>query len=221
MEKITKTIKHSQALISNIMVSQTTIKALNSVQAQLVKIPGLTEDQLEQIQAIIAKNTQPKIKGTGKKTGYILFSVEERKRLKDAGELDGLAFGDVAKLIGKNWRESDQTLRDDWNAQAKDINEANAPAVQAVPQANENIQPVGPDINDSDIHGSDIDGFGDGSGTEVDEPVVQAKPKRGRKPKDKSSDESNSEGEIKQKKRRGRKPKKQREQVMVSEESDF
>ena len=188
------------------MVSQTIIKALNSVQAQLVKIPGLTEDQLEQIQAIIAKNTQPKIKGTGKKTGYILFSVEERKRLKDAGELDGLAFGDVAKLIGKNWRESDQTLRDDWNAQAKDINEANAPAVQAVPQANENIQPVGPDSNDS--------------GTEVDEPVVQAKPKRGRKPKDKSSDESNSEGEIKQK-RRGRKPKKQREQVMVSEESDF
>ena len=202
------------------MVSQTTIKALNSVQAQLVKIPGLTEDQLEQIQAIIAKNTQPKIKGTGKKTGYILFSVEERRRLKDAGELDGLAFGDIAKLIGKNWRESDQTLRDDWNYQAKEINEANAPAVEAVPRANENIQPVAPDISDSDINGSDIDGFGHGSGTEVDEPVVQAKPKRGRKPKAKSSDESNSEGENKQK-RRGRNPKKQREQVMVSEESDF
>jgi hypothetical protein len=193
------------------MVSQTTIKALNSVQAQLIKIPGLTEDQLEQIQAIIAKNTQPKIKGTGKKTGYILFSVEERKRLKDAGELDGLAFGDVAKLIGKNWRESDQSLRDDWNSQAKEINDANAPAVQAEPEANENIQQVAPDI----------DGSCDGSGTEVDEPVIQAKPKRGRKPNAKSSDESNSEGEVKQQKRRGRKPKKQREEVMVSEESDF
>ena len=189
------------------MVSQTTIKALNSVQAQLIKIPGLTEDQLEQIQAIIAKNIQPKIKGTGKKTGYILFSVEERKRLKDTGELDGLAFGDVAKLIGKNWRESDQSLRDDWNSQAKEINDANAPAVEAVPQANENIQQVASDI--------------DGSDTEVDDPEIQAKPKRGRKPKAKSSDESNSEGEIKQKKRRGRKPKKQREEVMVSEESDF
>ncbi len=187
------------------MVSQTIIKALNSVQAQLVKIPGLTEDQLEQIQAIITKNTQPKIKGTGKKTGYILFSVEERKRLKDAGNLDGLAFGDIAKLIGKNWRESDQTLRDDWNAQAKEINEANAPAVQSEPEVND-IQ-VQQAISDSD-----------GFGTEADEPVVQAKPKRGRKPKAKSSDES-SEGEAKQQKRRGRKPKKQREQVMVSEES--
>jgi len=197
------------------MVSQTILKALNSVQAQLIKIPGLTEDQLEQIQAIIAKNTQPKIKGTGKKTGYILFSVEERKRLKDAGQLDGLAFGDVAKLIGKNWRESDQTLRDDWNAQAKEINEANAPAVQTEPEVNDiQVQAI------SDRDGSDINDF-DGSGTEADEPVVQAKPKRGRKPKVKSSDESNSEGENKQKKRRVRKPKKQREEVMVSEESDF
>ena len=198
------------------MVSHTTIKALNSVQAQLVKIPGLTEDQLEQIQAIIAKNTQPKIKGTGKKTGYILFSVEERKRLKDAGELDGLAFGDVAKLIGKNWRESEQSLRDDWNAQAKEINDANAPVVPAANQLNEVQRPIADD-------GSDINGSGiNGSDTEVDEPVVEAKPKkRGRKPKAKSSDES-SEGEVKQQKRRGRKPKKQREEVMVSEsDSEF
>ena len=193
------------------MVSQTIIKALNSVQAQLVKIPGLTEDQLEQIQAIIAKNTQPKIKGTGKKTGYILFSVEERKRLKDAGELDGLAFGDVAKLIGKNWRESDQALRDDWNCQAKEINEANAPAAEAVPEA-KGIQ-VHQVFSDSDgfDNGSDINGSENNSGsdTEVDEPVVKAKPKkRGRKPKAKSSDES-SEGEVKQQKRRGRKPRQQ------------
>ena len=193
------------------MVSQTTIKALNSVQAQLIKIPGLTEDQFNQIQAIITNHTQPKIKGTGKKTGYLLFSVEERKRLKDEGELDGMAFGDIAKLIGKNWREAEQSLRDDWNVQAKEINEANAPAFKAVPQVN-GIQ-VQQAI--SDRHGS-----GDGSDTEVDEPVVQAKPKRGRKPKAKSSDESNSEGEIKQPKRRGRKPKKQREEVVVSEESD-
>ena len=115
------------------MVSQTTIKALNSVQAQLVKIPGLTEDQLEQIQAIITKNTQPKIKGTGKKTGYILFSVEERKRLKNEGELDGLAFGEVAKLIGKNWREAEQSLRDDWNSQAKQVNDENAKLQQKEP----------------------------------------------------------------------------------------
>ncbi len=115
------------------MVSQTTIKALNSVQAQLIKIPGLTEDQLEQIQAIITKNTQPKIKGTGKKTGYILFSVEERKRLKDAGDLDGLTFGEVAKLIGKNWREAEQSLRDDWNSQAKQVNDANAKPQQEEP----------------------------------------------------------------------------------------
>lgn len=39
------------------MVSQT-IKALNSVQAQFKKIPDLTEDQLEQIQAIIAKEVE-------------------------------------------------------------------------------------------------------------------------------------------------------------------
>ena len=192
------------------MVSQTIIKALNSVQAQLVKIPGLTEDQLEQIQAIIAKNTQPKIKGTGKKTGYILFSVEERKRLKDAGELDGLAFGDIAKLIGKNWREAEQSLRDDWNCQAKEFNEANAPAVQAVPEAKGiQVQQVFSDSDGFD-NGSDINGSeNSGSDTEVDEPVVKAKPKkRGRKPKAKSSDES-SEGEVKQQKRRGRKPRQQ------------
>ena len=95
------------------------IKALKSVQAQLVKIPGLTDEQVEQIQAIITKNTQPKIKGTGKKTGYILFSMTERKKLKEAGELDGLAFGEVARLLGKNWRDAEQSVRDSWNAQAK------------------------------------------------------------------------------------------------------
>ena len=36
------------------MVSQTMIKALNSVQAQLVKIPGLTDEQVEQIIAMFA-----------------------------------------------------------------------------------------------------------------------------------------------------------------------
>ena len=57
------------------------------------------------------------------------------------------------------------------------------------------------------------------SETEADEPVVEDKPKkRGRKLKAKSSDESNSEVEIKQSKRRGRKPK---QQVDLSEESDF
>ena len=192
------------------MVSQTTIKALNSVQAQLIKIPGLTEDQFNQIQAIIANHTQPKIKGTGKKTGYLLFSVEERKRLKNEGELDGLAFGDIAKLIGKNWREAEQSLRDDWNAQAKEINEANAPAVQNVPAANVEVKKPMQVASETE-----------GSATEIDEPVVEARPKkRGRKPKAKSSDESNSEGEIKQPKRRGRKPKKHREEVVVSEESD-
>ena len=88
------------------MVSQTIIKALTSVQTYLVKIPGLSDEQVEQIKAIITKNTQPKIKGTGKKTGYILFSMTERKQLKEAGELEGLAFGDVARLLGKNWHES-------------------------------------------------------------------------------------------------------------------
>jgi len=193
------------------MVSQTTIKALNSVQAQLIKIPGLTEDQLEQIQAIIAKQTQPKIKGTGKKTGYILFSVEERKRLKDAGELDGLAFGEVAKLIGKNWREADQSLRDDWNSQAKQVNDANAK-----PQQEEPVQPVQiVSIEENrEYWNQQAQNLLESSSDMSDE-----KPKkRGRKPKVKSSDES-SEGEIKQK-RRGRKPKKQCE-VMVSEESDF
>ena len=188
------------------MVSQTTIKALNSVQAQLIKIPGLTEDQFNQIQAIIANHTQPKIKGTGKKTGYLLFSVEERKRLKNEGELDGLAFGDIAKLIGKNWREAEQSLRDDWNVQAKEINEANAPVPAAKVEVNKPMQ---------------VASETEGSATEIDEPLVEARPKkRGRKAKAKSSDESNSEGEIKQPKRSGRKPKKQREEVVVSEESD-
>ena len=113
------------------------IKALNSVQAQLIKIPGLSEEQVEQIQAIISKNTQPKIKGTGKKSGYILFSVAERKRLKEGGDLDGLAFGDVAKLLGKNWREASQEVRDRWNSQAKQINDGN---VQVHPV--EHVQPV-------------------------------------------------------------------------------
>jgi hypothetical protein len=207
------------------MVSQTTIKALNSVQTQLVKIPGLTEDQLEQIQAIIANHTQPKIKGTGKKTGYLLFSVEERKRLKNEGELDGLAFGDIAKLIGKNWRESEQSHRDDWNAQAKEINDSNAPAVQDVPavkvEANPVQQPVKQPVKQSVKQPMQVASETEGSSTEIDEPVIEAKPKkRGRKTKAKSSDESNSEGEIKQPKRRGRKPKKQREEVVVSEESD-
>jgi hypothetical protein len=196
------------------MVSQTTIKALNSVQAQLVKIPGLTEDQLEQIQAIITKNTQPKIKGTGKKTGYILFSVEERKRLKDAGELDGLAFGEVAKLIGKNWREAEQSLRDDWNSQAKQVNDANAKPQQVQP-----VQPVQiVSIEENRAYwNQQAENLLESSSDMSDE---KPKKRRGRKPKVKSSDESNSEGEIKQQKRRGRKPKKQREE-MVSEESDF
>jgi hypothetical protein len=115
--------------------------------------------------------------------------------------------------IGKNWREADQSLRDDWNSQAKEINEANAPVVPAANQLNEVQRPIadGSDINGSGINGSD---------TEVDEPVVKAKPKRGRKPKAKSSDES-SEGEVKQQKRRGRKPKKQREEMVSESDSEF
>ena len=216
------------------MVSQTTIKALNSVQAQLVKIPDLTEDQLEQIQAIITKNTQPKIKGTGKKTGYILFSVEERKRLKDAGELDGLAFGDVAKLIGKNWRESEQSLRDDWNFQAKEVNDANAKPRQEEPvqivsveenraywnQQAQNLLESSPDVSEEKPKKRGRKPKAKSSDESNSEGEIKQKKRRGRKPKVKSSDESNSEGEIKQKKRRGRKPKKQREE-MFSEESDF
>ena len=112
------------------MVSQTVIKALNNIQAQLIKIAGLGEDQLGQIRAIISNNTQPKIKGMGKKTGYILFSMTERKMLKENGELEGLSFGDVARLLGKNWRESSQDIKDKWNTEAKDHNK--------------NIEPVKP-----------------------------------------------------------------------------
>lgn len=170
------------------MVSQTMIKALNSVQAQLIKIPGLSEEQVEQIQAIISKNTQPKIKGTGKKSGYILFSLAERKRLKDSGYLDGLAFGDVAKLLGKNWREADQSVRDRWNAQAKHINDGN---VQV--QRPEHVEHVG--------HVEHVQLNHSGSNTELDTdqeqaPKLKLKPKgkkRGRKPKKERSDDSDSE----------------------------
>ena len=155
------------------MVSQTMIKALNSVQAQLIKIPGLSEEQVEQIQAIITKNTQPKIKGTGKKSGYILFSVDERKRLKGTGELDGLAFGDVAKLLGKKWREATQEVRDRWNAQAKQINDGN---VQVHPQ------PVVPVQVDSETEAEDDH--------EAPKPKPKTKgKKRGRKPKARSESE--------------------------------
>ena len=159
------------------MVSQTMIKALNSVQAQLIKIPGLSEEQVEQIQAIISKNTQPKIKGTGKKSGYILFSVAERKRLKDSGDLDGLAFGDVAKLLGKNWREASQEVRDRWNTQAKHINDG---YVQVQP-----IMPVQVDHSESD--------------TEPDTDQQPHKPKakaKGRNKRGKKAKKSMSESEY-------------------------
>jgi hypothetical protein len=164
------------------MVSQTMIKALNSVQAQLIKIPGLSDEQVEQIQAIITKNTQPKIKGTGKKSGYILFSVTERKRLKDSGDLDGLAFGDVAKLLGKNWREASQEVRDKWNSQAKHINDGNV-----------QVQPIVP-VEHVEVDHSETD-----PETDHENPKPKAKPKskgggkRGRKPKKSRSDDSESD----------------------------
>ena len=165
------------------MVSQTMIKALNSVQAQLVKIPGLTDDQVEQIQAIITKNTQPKIKGTGKKTGYILFSMTERRRLKDAGELEGLAFGDVARLLGKNWRESDQNIKDRWNDEAKSQNlEPPKEAKPVKKEAKKEAKPA------PAKHHYDSD-------TDIEEDVQPVKAKRGRKPKKvkKAISESDSE----------------------------
>ena len=164
------------------MVSQTMIKALNSVQAQLINIPGLSEEQVEQIQAIISKNTQPKIKGTGKKSGYILFSVAERKRLKDSGDLDGLAFGDVAKLLGKNWREASQEVRDRWNAQAKHINDGN---VQVHPQP---VLPV------QVVH-SESETEPDTDHEQAPNPKAKAKggKKRGRKSKKSRSDYSDSD----------------------------
>ena len=169
------------------MVSQTMIKALNSIQAQLIKIPGLSEEQVEQIQAIISKNTQPKIKGTGKKSGYILFSVAERKRLKDSGDLDGLAFGDVAKLLGKNWRESSQQVRDKWNDQAKQINDGNVQVhpVQVQPEHNEHVK----------LDHSESDTEPDTDKEQVPKPKPKAKgvKKRGRKTKKSRSDDSDSE----------------------------
>ena len=167
------------------MVSQTMIKALNSVQAQLIKIPGLSEEQVEQIQAIITKNTQPKIKGTGKKSGYILFSVAERKRLKEGGDLDGLAFGDVAKLLGKNWREATQEFRDYWNAQAKQINDGNVLVQPFVP-----VQLV-----------QEVDHSGSDTEADTDHEALKPKPKakgkkRGRKPKKARSESEHSESEY-------------------------
>ena len=161
------------------MVSQTMIKALNSVQAQLIKIPGLSEEQVEQIQAIITKNTQPKIKGTGKKSGYILFSVAERKRLKEGGDLDGLAFGDVAKLLGKNWRESTQEVRDRWNAQAKQINGGNEVQPQLAPQVDHLESETEPDTDQE----------------QAPKPKAKARggKKRGRKSKKSRSDDSDSD----------------------------
>ena len=175
------------------MVSQTMIKAFNSVQAQLVKIPGLTDEQVEQIQAIITKNTQPKIKGTGKKTGYILFSVAERKSLKAAGELDGLAFGDVARLLGKNWREAEQSVRDSWNAQAKA----------------QNPEPVKPQPANVEHH-SDSD-------TEIDSDIEIEEDKPKDKPKPKPKPKSKAKG-----RRTGKKPKKARSDESESEsESEY
>ena len=172
------------------MVSQTMIKALNSVQAQLIKIPGLSEEQVEQIQAIISKNTQPKIKGTGKKSGYILFSVAERKRLKDSGDLDGLAFGDVAKLLGKNWREASQEVRDRWNAQAKQINDVN---VQVHPV--EYVKPV----EHVQLDHSESDTEPDTDQEQAPKPKAKARGfnKRGRKKAKKARSESeDSESEY-------------------------
>ena len=175
------------------MVSQTMIKALNSVQAQLIKIPGLSEEQVEQIQAIITKNTQPKIKGTGKKSGYILFSVAERKRLKEGGDLDGLAFGDVAKLLGKNWREASQEVRDRWNAQAKQINDGNV-LVQPV----EHVKPV---EYVKPVEHVQVDHSESDTELDTDHEALKPKPKakgkkRGRKPKKARSESEHSESEY-------------------------
>ena len=170
------------------MVSQTVIKLLNIVETELTKIKRLTEDQISAIQEIIAKQTKPN--WSCRRSGYILFSMSERKRLKEAGELEGLAFGDVSRLLGKNWRGSSQEIKAKWNEQAGNLR-----------QEDERLKIEARIL----LYNSSDDDSSDTEPDEPDEPVV-TKQKRGRKPMAVYEEPVTKQFTNKQK--RGRKPKK-------------
>jgi len=72
-----------------------------------------TTETLKRLEARVAELEREKDKvekkpsrKKGVQTEYTKFCKRRRQEMKDAGELEGLTFGDVSKNIAKEWKEN-------------------------------------------------------------------------------------------------------------------
>lgn len=67
------------------------------------------------------KRRPPKKNSTRTPSSYVLFSMEERKKIVAANA--GLGLGEVSKLCGSAWKALDNTCKEEWIALAKEMKE--------------------------------------------------------------------------------------------------
>lgn len=89
--------------------------------------------ELEELFEVICKEAtkgkrkrKSKKKGVKKTTGFLLFSKEERikiKTVREKAKLPELSFGDTSKEVGTRWRSLSDEEQAEYNLKAKEVNE--------------------------------------------------------------------------------------------------
>ena len=95
---------------------------------------GIDKDELNELYAIVCKeetkgmkrSRKSKKKGVKKTTGFLLFSKEERIKIKterEKAKLPELSFGDTSKVVGTRWKSLSDEEKAEYILKAKEENE--------------------------------------------------------------------------------------------------